>query len=53
MSEEQAKKKFGDSNIVIYHSKYVPLEQSLTQHFDENTLQPKKQKSYIKLICNK
>jgi len=44
-SEEAAVEKFGDENIEVYHSYFMPLEWTIP-HRDENTC-------YAKLICNK
>lgn len=43
-SEEDAKKKFGDENIEVYHSEFTPLEWNLLEEHEE---------CYTKLIVNK
>ncbi|XP_068714521.1 thioredoxin reductase 1, cytoplasmic-like isoform X3 [Montipora foliosa] len=45
LSEEDAVEKYGDENIEVYHSSYIPLEYTL----------PKRDATecYAKLICNK
>jgi len=45
LSEENAIVKYGEKNIEVYHTHYLPLEWSLP-HYDSNTC-------YAKLICNK
>jgi pyruvate/2-oxoglutarate dehydrogenase complex dihydrolipoamide dehydrogenase (E3) component len=44
-SEEDAKTKFGEENIEVYHSEFQPLEYTVAQR-EANAC-------YSKLICNK
>lgn len=45
ISEEQARAKYGDDNIEVYHTHFQPLECTLPKR-DEN-------KCYAKLVVNK
>ncbi|CAK65577.1 unnamed protein product (macronuclear) [Paramecium tetraurelia] len=51
LSEEQAKQKFGEHDIEIYHSKFVPLEEQLCDKLDEN-YELMQRKVYVKAICH-
>ncbi|CAD8124401.1 unnamed protein product [Paramecium sonneborni] len=51
LNEEQAKAKFGEKNIEIYHSKFVPLEEQLCDQLDEN-YELLQKKVYVKVVCN-
>jgi thioredoxin reductase (NADPH) len=48
MSEEDAKKKFGEENIATYHTKFKPLEWAYDKTVGEG-----KRTCYTKVICNK
>jgi len=45
LSEEDAKKKFGDDNIEVYHATYRPLEMFVAERLVDDC--------YLKLVCNK
>jgi len=52
LNEEQANSKFGPENIEVYHSRYVPLEDSLAHKYLP-TGDPSSKKAYCKIICHK
>jgi len=45
-SEEDAKEKFGSANVEVYHSSFVPLEWSLTEHRSKHN-------AFAKIIVDK
>lgn len=52
LTEEEAYEKYGEDNLSIFHSKFVPLEESLYK--EENSEGDMlRRKAYCKLICEK
>eukprot|EP01016_Furgasonia_blochmanni_P050690 TRINITY_DN786_c0_g1_i8.p1 TRINITY_DN786_c0_g1~~TRINITY_DN786_c0_g1_i8.p1 ORF type:complete len:525 (+),score=113.49 TRINITY_DN786_c0_g1_i8:457-2031(+) len=52
LSEEEARKKYGDENIECYHSTFTPLEESVLTRMNKEAMYIRK-KSYAKLVVNK
>jgi len=52
LSEEQAEQKFGSDSIEVYHSKFVPLEESLCDKVNED-FELLQKDVYCKIICDK
>ena len=45
-SEEEAKEKFGEDNIEVYHSEFVPLEWTLSEHRSKHN-------AFVKVVVDK